>query len=613
MSNVLSMSPTVSPPWEGIVVPEGYELTPEGVFEFDKKEKVLRKLSGPVWLSAHTHDESRSHYGLVLRFIDLKGNVVEYAFRRDALHEQGRTLAQTLAARGCEIVPGQEPRLSRYLGSFNSKQVSWLRSTAKIGWIDALDSHLAYVSPSSENGVIALEKTERIIFQPEQHSPNLHTLRQQGSLQDWQTHVALPCRGNAYLITALCMAFVPPLLKAASSESGGIHYYGRSSRGKTTAAQLAASVVGCGADPSDAPEHAYIQRWNSTANGLEGLTAAHNDSLLILDEIHTFGGKDFGQVAYNVTGGKGKTVSDRDRNLKQQRTWRTFVLSTGEISVRQKIEEEGNKVRAGQLVRLADVPVHDNIIQDTHGMDPADFALRLKRACGQHYGTAGPAFIKALIERFHYFHPFAAHVKQALAEAEARLAMPRMEAEQRRTLRRFALIEVAGKQAVDFGILPFTKQEIEDAVTQVVKAWLAEGVSMPDRIRGVMALQEFIQRHPRRFRPAHDSAIYVNDLAGYTERDSKGGWLYMFTAEAFAEACGGHNPKDIAREIQKLGFLHANEKDRCMYKCTVVVNGESKRLRLYAVSDAILEFDPAEEDTSSPEFTGTDGTGGTAE
>lgn len=611
MHDVRSM-PSTPYPWDGVTVPEGYELTAEGVFEFDKKEKVLRKIAGPVWVSAHTHDETRSHYGLVLCFIDLRGNVNEYPFRRDALHEQSRSLIQNVAVRGLEIVPGQEHRLSRYLGAFNAKLVPWLRSSAKVGWVDAVDGRLAYVSPSSENGVIALEKTERIIFQPEQHSPNLHTMRQQGRLQDWQTHVALPCRGNAYLITAMCMPFAATLLKPAAAESGGIHYYGRSSRGKTTAAQVAASVVGCGADPSDAPEHAYIQRWNSTANGLEGLTATHNDSLLILDEIHTFGGKDFGQIAYNVTGGKGKTVSDRDRNLKQQRTWRTFVLSTGEISVRQKIEQEGNKVRAGQLVRLADAPINDSLIQDTHGMDPADFALQLKRACGQHYDTAGPAFIKALIERFHYFHPLAAHVKHALAEAEARLTVPRMEAEQRRTLRRFALIEVAGKLAVEADILPFTKHEIEDAVNEVVRAWLAEGVSMPDRIRGVMAVQEFIQRHQRRFREAHDSRIIVHgELAGYTQR-VEGNYLYMFTAEGFAEACGGHNPQDVAGELQKLGFLHDSEKHRYMYKCTVMVNGESKRPRFYAVLDDLLEYDPAE-NSNSAEFNGTDGTGGAAE
>lgn len=176
------------------------------------------------------------------------------------------------------------------------------------------------------------------------------------------------------------------------------------------------------------------------------------------------------------------------------------------------------------------------------------------------------------------------------------------------------MIEVAGKLAVELSILAFSKQEIEDAVNEVVRAWLVEGVSMPDRIRGVMAVQSFIQRNQHRFRPSHSDNFKIYDLAGYTERDSKGGgWLYMFTAEAFTEACGGHNPKDIAREIQKLGFLHANEKDRYMYKCTVVVNNESKRLRLYAVSDAILEFDPAEENPNLPKVTGTDGTGGTAE
>ena len=270
-------------------------------------------------------------------------------------------------------------------------------------------------------------------------------------------------------------------------------------------------------------------------------------------------------------------------------------------------------MHAGQLVRLADVPVHDNIIQDTHGIDPAAFVLKLKRACGQHYGTAMPAFIKALIEHFHYFHPFAAHVKHALAEAEARLTVPHMEAEQRRTLRRFALIEVAGKLAVDFGIVPFTKEAIEDAVMQVVKAWRAESISMPDRIRGVMAVQAFIQSNQYRFRKAHADTVTAYELAGYTQKLTQGGCLYMFTPDAFSEACGGHNPDDVAGELKKLGFLHVNENDRYRYRCTVTVNGERKRPRLYAVSDDLLEYDPTEEEPNSAECVGTDGTGGAAE
>lgn len=87
----------------------------------------------------------------------------------------------------------------------------------------------------------------------------------------------------------------------------------------------------------------------------------------------------------------------------------------------------------------------------------------------------------------------------------------------------------------------------------------------------------------------------------------------MFMPETFAEACGGHNPKDVAGELQKLGFLHGSENDRYRYKCTVRVNGESKRPRFYAVWDDLLEYDPTEEEPNSAECAGTDGICGTGD
>ncbi len=48
------------------------------------------------------------------------------------------------------------------------------------------------------------------------------------------------------------------------------------STGKSTVLRVASSVWG-GFD--------YLQSWRATSNGLEGIAAAHNDSLLCLDEI----------------------------------------------------------------------------------------------------------------------------------------------------------------------------------------------------------------------------------------------------------------------------------------------------------------------------------------
>ena len=590
-------------PWYGVAVPDRFRIDRDGVYETSDRDKGVARIAGPVWVSAHTRDDAGLHYGIVVSFIDLRGNLVEMAFPRDILHAKDWGLVQCLARRGLAIVPGKEGRVSAYLGSFDSTEGLWKLSAPKIGWLDSIEGQLIYVHPAADGGVIALHGGDRIIFQPEQHSASLHTMRRQGGLADWQQQVALPCRNNHYLVAALCFAFAPPLLKAAAAESGGIHYYGRSSRGKTTAGQVAASIYGCGADPSDAPDHAFVQRWNTTPNGLEAVLAAHNDNLLVLDEIHTCDAKDFGKVIYNLAGGKGKLTMTKDRNLKAPRTWRTLVFSTGEISSKQKIEEDNKQARAGQLLRLIDIPVHENIIMDTHGVGPADFVLRLKRACGQFYGSAGPAFIKALIRRFDNFHHFSTTIRQRLAASEEFLALPNMEPEQRRALRRFALILVAGGLAVELGILPFDKAEIASAVKEIIKAWLTDGATIPDRIRGVMALQDFIQRNPALFSPVGINMVRAYELAGYTQKVSTGGTLYLIFPEAFAEACGGHDPDEVASELKRLGLLKTTERKRLKSKHTVTINGEDRRIRLYAVWDQILEFDYAEATNAASQIT----------
>ncbi len=88
-------------------------------------------------------------------------------------------------------------------------------------------------------------------------------------------------------------------------------------------------------------------------NGLEGLAAAHNDGLLILDEAGACGARDFGSL----------------------------FLSTGEKSARQKFEEDGKPIRDGQVLRMLDISIHDGVIRDSHGTSPAHFVNQIKRAC----------------------------------------------------------------------------------------------------------------------------------------------------------------------------------------------------------------------------------------
>ena len=77
----------------------------------------------------------------------------------------------------------------------------------------------------------------------------------------------------------LSAAFAGALLEFIAEPSGGLHLYGKSQTGKSTAAFVAASVLGKGARDGNA------HQWRATGNGLEGLASRCSDGCLVMDEI----------------------------------------------------------------------------------------------------------------------------------------------------------------------------------------------------------------------------------------------------------------------------------------------------------------------------------------
>jgi len=390
-------------------------------------------------------------------------------------------------------------------------------------------------------------------------------------------------------VFTLSLGFAGPLLKPARLDGGGFHLCGVSSRGKTCAAQVAASVWGCGADPADAPGLAFVRRWNATTNALEGLAAAHSDGLLVLDELGTCAARDFGKAVYDLAGGQGKAAMDQNRNLKQPRAWRILLLSTGEIPARQKMEEDRRTVKAGQMLRLIDIPTGDSILSDGTP-EPAQLVDTLKRNSGMYFGTAGPAFMAALIHPTEDTGELRDTVTSLLDKTAKALTPPGAGPEQARAIKKFALVAVAGILAVRLGVLPLTEKEITESIRVVLNAWLTDAAPLPDVERGVEAVRDFILRHQDarfywlRWLSEKDRPI-VRDLAGYWDEEEG---FYLFTPEGFQEACHGHDPKAVARELARRGLLFKNQSDRLVSKHSIP--GMTKRLELYAVRDGILEI-----------------------
>ena len=134
-----------------------------------------------------------------------------------------------------------------------------------------------------------------------------------------------------------------PLRKRAA----GIHLFGNSSTGKTTLLKLAASVWG---------ESGLVHSWRATANGLEGVANRTSDVVLILDELGQLDSRDAATSLYMLASGVGKIRMNRNATLQDIKTWRAFMLSSGEMTVETKITQmRGAKAYTGATLRLLNV------------------------------------------------------------------------------------------------------------------------------------------------------------------------------------------------------------------------------------------------------------------
>jgi hypothetical protein len=77
-------------------------------------------------------------------------------------------------------------------------------------------------------------------------------------------------------------------------------------------------------------------------------------------------------------------------------------------------------------------------------------------------------------------------------------------------------MKVAGEFAVEFELLPFDMEEIDESVLSVWKVWLDDASNLSDADRGVKNVREFLQKHvASRFDSGRSHESLIRDCAGY--------------------------------------------------------------------------------------------------
>lgn len=522
----------------------------------------------PLYVTAMARNAEGEEWGRLLEFPDPDARWHRWPCPLEMLAGDGTEFRRVLLSMGLRIAPGNRARalLATYVQSARVEERA--TSTSRTGWHSNV-----YVLPDEAIG----DSGERVLFQSTGEPPKMRTA---GTLEEWREHVGARCVGNSRLLLAASAAFGGPLVELLGDESGGVHFVGASSTGKTTALRVAASVWG-------GPE--YVHRWRATANGLEAIASAHNDALLVLDELSQVDARDAGEVAYMLANGSGKHRARRDGRAKRATTWRLLFLSAGEIGLAAHMREGNKRARAGQEVRLADVPADAGarcgMFERLHGSDNGDaLSAALRDATGKYYGQPARAFVRVLTKITH------ADLRAWATELRAnftRVAVPDgADGQAQRVASRFALVAAGGELATAYGMTGWSEGEAFEAAVTCYRSWLHQrgGAGSQEDTEALARVRHFLEAHGEsRFSETDSvSGRPTVNRAGYVRRTAKGSQFLVFPETFRHDICAGLDYRRVARVLRDHNLLETEAPDRF----TIKPRGIG---RCYAISGRMLD------------------------
>ncbi|MBL0313899.1 MAG: DUF927 domain-containing protein [Holophagaceae bacterium] len=577
----------IKPDIEGRPKVPGFEWKKRGLYKVGAAAKVMPggdelPPTPPVWIAPPftlpglVRDGSSQGWQLLVAWDDLDGVPHEEALPFELMSGEGAELARTLGQGGMVLSPEPARRKDflRYLCGALRQVKNRVRLVDSLGWHEG-----AFVLPGGQT----IGKTgEPVRFAGE--APGLHSRASHGTLEGWKNGVACFAVGNPRLVFSLACAFAGPLMGLVRPDGGGgFNLQGSSSKGKTTCLESAASVWGR-PDP--------LPTWRATSSGLEGIAAARNDGFLVLDELSQVDAKEAGQVAYMLANGSAKARANREGGARAMKQWRLIFLSSGEQGLEDKLSEEGKKARAGQEVRVPDIPCPaSGMFDDAHGFSSlGDFAEHLKAQARLHYGHAARAFLEHLCDEWNRRDALQSRLK-AMETAWLASAIPAgADAQVCRVAGRFALVGIAGELAQRMKILPWPEGESERAALVCFKAWLdRRGFSGASEVyRGIAAVLAFLEKHGQsRFDEWGDSNAKIINRAGTKKRaEGVDGWDFFITPEAWKEVCQGFTASSVARACADAGILEPDEKSQRSSR-SMKIPGHGKA-RCYIIRAAAL-------------------------
>jgi putative DNA primase/helicase len=568
--------------------PSAFRLTDAGVIYFDPDpEKEPLRICGRLEVAALTRDAKSERWGRLLRWSDSEGRPHEWAMPMSMLAGDGNEYRARLLDGGLYLAPGRKARdlLTVYLQTMRSEARALC--VARVGWHG--DN---FVLPGA---TVGRENAETVLFQTPFETD--HNLNISGTADDWRENVGRFCSGNSRLILAVSCAFAGPVLSLVGGESGGVHFVGPTSTGKSTALVVGGSVLGGGG------RNGFVQSWRATMNGLEAVAELHNDLTLFLDELAQMDAREAAETAYLLGNGSGKTRMSRNIGARKKLSWSLLFVSAGEVTLADHAQTAGKRTRGGAEVRLlnveADAGARLGLFENIHNAESPDaFARQLKEAALRFYGAPLRAFLEFITGNR---APTEKAIRNFQADFLGKHVPAGASGEVFRAGQRFGLIAAAGEIATDAGITGWQQHEATEAAARCLKSWIASRgtIGAVDSEAAISQVRRFLEAHgASRFQNIRHTAVetgmdspdedqLVVNRAGFRRKTAQGGTEFLVLPESFKlEVCAGFDYRMVARVLAERGFLDSQPPDLTK---RVRLPGNLGLVRAFCISGSILE------------------------
>ena len=355
--------------------------------------------------------------------------------------------------------------ICEFLSDYTPSSVILL--SPQTGWYQSDEGKYCYIMPQKSFGF----KYFRVKFV----GNNIDTkyINQVGNLENYQKALEL-CQYSPATILAVGAALAAFCIAPFDFETFGLHFYGKSSTGKSTLSKVAAAVL---YNPGK-----FIT-WKTTEAGVEEACYNHNGRCVVFDEAKLIS-KDKTKIAsiisdlsYFICSGqtKKRSLAYSVGTGTSVGAWKLVFISTGEFGIIENALSVNHEKDDGEKLRFIDVPA---VVSEEYGVfrklpegytSSKELVFDILNLVKKNYGWLGYNFLKKMASKLNSDQQvqFRENFKQHIKFFESECSDGKHVGYTERLLSRFAIIYASLMQAMEWQLIPWSKKCIFKAVKEM--------------------------------------------------------------------------------------------------------------------------------------------------